>query len=384
MALEESFYDEVKRIILEINNITGCSNCGGNFEESACIYCETKDNNLDVLIVRLKEKLEELNNFLKENDINKLTVNRLFNLLFSVSCTKISDIDRLLEKYNYNNLFNEFYTQTLDRLRNNEELSVLEINILEAIIDKNSKEYNYTELFMLLTKRCIEKRNNISLQSFVKLTMIFTNSLIKNEYPNPKCFLLQDDETKENLIVHGSSVFNTINLREADIISLYENGEVDIIDTIFHEFTHTVQYSKIFRANGIVDPLTLLELKDYILSKENIEYYNNNYKNISYEKEAEWGGLYFSNLFLKTIGHSKNEEVPSNEALLPYFLDSNRVENGILRDIEDIFDEYIRLKPELLTKYPQLKIMYLIENNEVRRNTQLRSKEDYNQVKMKT
>ena len=127
----EKYYNELKPIILKINQYK-CKNCGGNFKNNSCEYCDQLDNDLEIEISKLELILNNLKKEIIDLNGKNIKINKLFNLLYILN-DKVDCIENFLNKYNYQKYFNEYAQELIPRLTNN-NLSDLDINTLETII----------------------------------------------------------------------------------------------------------------------------------------------------------------------------------------------------------------------------------------------------------
>ncbi len=358
----DKHYYELKPIIENIRKIGRCPNCGGIYLNSNCMYCcsinkELKQNinNLEIIIKRLLYCLSNL-------PLKKVSINKLFNLLYSLKDDKISCINYILEKYNYINTYNRFIKHILSRLPIlNNQLTDLEINSLETLIFRNEDNESLNDVYNFFIYNALLEMQNVSYECFVKVIKQFTENLMKSYYPNPKCII----KSSFDFEVAGSSFLDTIKILEKDIKELYYNGNPSIIFTIFHELIHSKQWKEIFETrNYISNPYAIKELKDFLLVSASDNYKNENYCYLSYEHEANYIGLQMYKEYLEKLGFKINEENYNEELnkLRIKIDDNKRYINGEERTLDEIFNYFIMYRAYILDKYPQIRYLYKVKN----------------------
>lgn len=355
----EKYYNELKPIVHNINQCI-CKFCGGTFKNCCCDYCEQKDNDLEIDITKLELLLE---NFIKEaKDLNKsnIRMNKFFNLLYILN-DKVDCVNNFLNKYNYQSYFEEYAQELIPRLNNN--LSELDINTLETIIYQKNNQYNLNNIYKTCINKCINKEKNIDLNCFQEVIKQLTEQTLKPFYRNSTCILKKYEKIENNgkhFIISGENGGNKIYLNIDEINDMYYNQNLIILITLFHEATHGLQHKNIFYDNKNIDPLTILEIKDHILSKHLPNYYQENYNNITSEIEADFYGYQLASQYIDI-------NIMDQEIINKYnnILNQKRTINGQEQDIDTIFNIFIKDHPELLKKHPQLEYIYKIDNNQV-------------------
>ena len=353
--LNESYYQKLEKIIKKIRNYT-CPNCGGKYENETCVFCYATNNDLKNDIEILNQILINITNDIEILNINNIPINTLFNLLNSLPF-KITSIKNFLNKYHYQENFDEFTNEILTKINSNDTLTALEINCLETLIYQNNNDKT-NNLYNYFINNCARGKINASFECYKLLIKQFVEKLLKAFYKNPKCIITDEQKEHNGLIVSGKSKNHKVWINSLEIEEMYKTGNYNLINTIFHELTHGIQYKNIFNGNQTIDPLVILEIKDSILSENLPNYYKENYNNISFEIEAQYYGLLLSTRYLGINIHLIPELEEKLNNLQQKILNKKRVFQGETIDIDLIFNRYIYKHPELLEKHPQLYILY--------------------------
>lgn len=224
---------------------------------------------------------------------------------------------------------------------------------------KNKKVITY-ETFEQLLKRYVEK--------FMKF---FCHTI---ENYNPLCFILPLEGKS------GTSSGNTTVEIDTEVCKrLYDNADIYSVIVIYHELWHIVQ--NVMIKSGFFFENNMLVLKENLICEyENRNYktdtyYHNNYQNISFEVDARDFSISWTILLLAKVSLSLSNET-LKDLNKNYVMDTGILERKIIIDgkeeyktVDEIFDEVIKLNPEYLDLYPQLKVEYIKEDNSVRRKT---------------
>ena len=373
-----NYYSKLEPIIKKIRNCR-CQNCGGEFIDSNCIYCNSKNSELEQDINKINTLLNSFDQQISNLPIKEIYINKLFNLLYSIPNVEITCINNFLTKYNYQKDFYEFSKQTLSKLNQFDiHFDDLEINCLETLIYRNDKNFDLNFIYNYFINRCSRGKQNVSLESYKTIIKQFTEEILKPYYRNSECILTNYDkhikDGKELIQCSGNNA-HKIWISISDIENMYYNQNNDIIETIFHEVTHGIQYKNIFYGTQDIDPLVLLEIQDHILSKYLKNYYEDNYKYISFEIEAELYGTILASNFLNIDINNNHKMIDKITKLKEKLLLKKRSINGKESDINNIFNEFIYDHLELLKKHPQLTYLYKINQGKV---VQLSQEEMFN------
>lgn len=367
-------YKEILPLVKQINDIGKCPCCGGTFQGDVCKYCRTVNENLTVLIERLKRKLDSLIIRISNLPYINVNINFLGNLLYSIGDVELDFVDDFLKKFNYEEVINKQFYSIMERLWNKEEISFEEANLCEAIIRRygNNKLRDDGKINLLINVSCRQailksfdknRKLTISYEAFKELIRIFMEEQIKYYYENPICKILEGKDDDEKSKVNGTANRNVINIYDYEIKSLYYEGSDALFNVIYHELRHTYQYSVVFKS---LNPtlFELLEIKDNILGRYIPGYYNENYDKISSENDARYCALSSSLTVINSLGFTCNMDIMNKklESIKEGFMKNERTINGILIDMDKEFEEVLKNRPKLLEDYPGLKKYYTIQS----------------------
>lgn len=354
--MEENIIELAKAVEL----FTICTNChGGHFNENGiCQKCGLEDKHVVNFINKLKIALENVHTE-KINDID--------NSIYVIREHPFAQ--EYLNKKNYTNLLKEKEEELHNKINSKINLSNDDFRALFFLA--NDFESNYKEEFLeylilfhnkdIFTEEEFEK----TLESYV--------SNITSGYTNNSILSIQDTVDENSTGVIGLCKFlgdknenySIISLRRKEFDDLYNKRNYNALDTIFHETTHTKQFSKAI--NGENDDETMLIIKDLILSKYIDGYYDENYEMISYENDAIYKScLNFYYLILKydIKGFENLDKLMENISKLKFLASSKKrtVNGNSYENIDDIFNDFALNNPTLLDEsmknFPQLKEFY--------------------------
>ena len=362
-------YKEINPLIKGIIDNGKCKNCNGSFLDAICSKCGNKNNSLvdfiDLLEKHLKRFEEVLNNLPEKN----FKINKLFNLLYSISSIKISCVEKFLAKYNYIETVLETSKIAIEKLEKKEKLKKEELEVLEMIIKKEDLDFNYERLHELLIKNAILKMQNVSYECFLLVIKNFVIDKMKVYYKKPECIITKFTEYHEEdyeRITMALSKNHIMWLNEELVKKMYYEGQNALINSIFHELTHSMQYKE--RFNGkLLNSFIIDEIKEFILANKLDNYYEENYRVINFELEARYFGILNAIEFFEKLGFSidKKRHNMELEDIATIVMDKKRRYRGKKTTLDKEFDKYILKHPEILKKHTQLKYLYKVENKEV-------------------
>ena len=384
-----TFYSDAMKIILEIKKNSRCPNCGGSFHNSTCIYCKS-------LNPLLEEKIRELKDITDEVIKNINPTDEKFNIFLSAlyAIDNIDFINDLLTKYDYFNKMDNFYQEIVERIEKDGKITQEEIPYVESIIlrndineaNKGTTNYiaNYFIRAILYNNLNHETTPIISYEIFEEMIKNYTTNIMKNTYgyPSSTCEILPSEEYQkidEDSLVLGDNIANTVRFNEDIIKALYYYGNAEFIEVFNHELRHSYQYKEVFSGHE-VSLLGMIATKDKILRDMLPNYYQENYKAISYEKDAFAIGIKSRLMALEIFGleaikkHEQMQEVAKYQNSL---FDTKRLDNGVDIELDELFNKTIINTPTILKRYPQLNYLYKLDNNIVIPKTIEELKEDY-------
>ena len=238
-----------------------------------------------------------------------------------------------------------FYFKNVDSIKEDDELlnlliemkNIIDVtDILNVITNKVQLENSENPVLKRLKNGLFSKEDcfqllssNGKLKKYANVDLI-KHFLIENGIENPEVIY---DKT---LYISGEARGNLIR-----IATNFANI------TTFHEAFHIIQnkdLGKKYHGNRYY------MLKDY-LTAANIprKVYRNNYKSLLFEEEAEQLGIqsYYQ--------YYKGEKYDTPEILVNSYITFS---DGMKIEKKDLFDSIIHEKPEILTRYPILKVEY--------------------------
>lgn len=311
-----------------------CKECGGKVENGACMNCGARDYTINMI-----------SNLIKPDDINDYYIKNIrLKIAKGQFLDKKEDIvfSLLLD----NNLIKD---ESLDDAR-----------ILSFIIDgKKIISYNtFKVLMMRSAEKSMRQINNDCIKKYTPHAMI------------------------RNLDGANGSAFdiNNVSFNELIIKELYE-GYIYPLTTYYHELVHIKQSIEIELGHVSYDLVAMIKdkvISDYELklNKTN-KYYNQNYYNISFEKDAHLKGIKMAQQLMSNLGYKNlNEYFDKVRRLWPE--DNNALDrvvedkdNGVLITVtqDEIFDKVIANNPSYLKRFAQLNFEYVNDNGVVRKKT---------------
>ena len=290
-------------------------------------------------------------------------------------------IDKIIKKN-----INDYPTDLTDKqvlfLLNYSDDLILKINIKENLKDNKFSEES-KKILIDSTKDI--KDYNLSFKSAIG---ILDGMFKGKKIDSITCFLcmkalikeyLKDDKIKVYLSrdsnSYGSANYNdysiTINLDHINKLVSYSNYEsnpeaLHILDTIFHELKHILQFKKMDSSD--IDEDTYDEWKEVLLRQISTGYYKKNYIGINYEKEARVVGA-------RTLSNLLNNYFPYLVNCIKYYKDLVLYEQSIIYDDKEIFelsykvstndaiDKLVMISPSIVSNYPLLKREYDLDGN---------------------
>ena len=316
--------------------------------------------------IQVEKKIEKLLNNLNSDltSVQDISTKELFNLLLTMDEQKFPIIKDILSRYNYLNKFNTYYSSLEYRLLKNMKMVGMDKNVLATKIIMNDENCDYPRIYNKIIETIIlSEEKPLEFSDFKKMIVLYMERLMKIYTNKGKCFI-KDIRPEKQL---GASMESFIILYEEVVKDFYDNANLILIFTMFHELTHTQQYVRIIEKQEL-SMVNMMELKDRILSKAFIGYYTINYDNLTYENEAEYSGILNTLDFLKILKidyKHKDKYLAKAEEKKNNFTNFKRRSENIVTTLSALFDVFIRDHPELLEKYPMLKHEYKIEKDKV-------------------
>ncbi len=337
------------------------------------------DSILTDFINHLNKRLKTIDEALVNLPTDTIPYNKLFNLLYTINF-KIAGVEEFLNKYDYINRLQLSYNRIKQKLYRGMHLSEEAVSILETFIMRNDHNLDLDFLCNYYIKKCLNKEDNI------EIGYKFFRELIKNKitkeskkyYQDSTCIILDiPSKIKERGFESQNSTFkNNVVLLEDDIKDLYYSGSKYVIYMMNHELS-ILRISSEINKGEVKTPLYIDATKDYILSKQDITYYQDNYPHLIFEQLAKIDEIKNTSEYLEKLGmHINNDEVENiNIDIEESIKDRKRKYKKKDSYLDILFNNYIINRSYLLTEYPQLEEEYKIIDGKVI----LKDKEELNE-----
>ncbi len=360
-----------------LNNLK-CTTCGSYvFDQNCnCTYCNSHNVALDF-------SLHELDRIIKESSYGGLTPNIIF-LCLNESKINLPSLKYFLEQNNIKNKIRKLSNLIYNKILNSEKLTQDEENCFISLLKYNGlikKEKNQIINMLiinimsgkkLITKECF---TNV-IQEFVKDIMIEINH---NRLPNyePIC------EIEEfNGKIYASAANGKIMSLSSELINKLYNGEIEFLQTLFHELYHIKQMIEI--KTGKINSEVMTNIKEMVIKivfPE--EFYQDNYNINNMEIDADINGFIWFKRYVNQLGFSIDEE--RLQAIISKLAErkNNHTRNTSRLDgvntgemsFEDVFLKGINQDLFCMKVYPALNIAYTIDHGMVRAKTKEELKE---------
>ena len=323
------------------------------------LNANASDEELNNYINRVISLITEIKMILKTLEIDEIPINQFFNELYKLSLCNISEVNELLEFYNYSNVLDKGYVDilreiTLRRSMRGKNKLCAEFLIANDLVEDQELVYEHFINNILL------KTPDIDYSTFELVMVKYAKFKMKQYVTDPKCEILSEQELNG---MQSYAFKDTIYLCREDLQLMYSSGVFKALKNMFHELGHIKQYKEI-----IIDqnssPYVIKQIKEEILSSFYPGYYENNYAKISFEAEAEIFSitelLKLFNKFGINFKKGQNPYLSTINKIISEVNDNNRYIDGVQDDLNEVFDFLIIHHPELLSTYPQLQEEYEI------------------------
>lgn len=377
-----STYDEIKPLIDKLGEVGRCPGCNGHYLDTHCKYCGYENEELKNIVDSIEFKLNRFIDRISNLPTKTIPINKLFNLLYTLKGIELTSIKNLLSQYEYDKLMIDGYQKSLRKMAKSEELTDSELETIEIQIIKNDPALNLEPLFCYFIHEAIVRRPKISYECFEVLIKNYAELKMKAYYAKPKCIIKSSADMsikqKERQTV-GQASYDKIWLSEEEVKAMYYEGSTALLNSMFHEIAHTMQYKQAFSGFNL-NVYIIKEIKEHILTQMLEGYYEENYDYISYELEAEFYGITNAIEFLNANGFrvdTERHEKELNDLKIRMF-EEKRYYNGEETSVDILFEEVIREHPELLDRHPQLKYLYKVFETKVYPKTEEELIDDYN------
>ena len=358
-------------MIEDLNNICesirmhSCPSCGGHYNKSTCVYCGLEDEELMHAEAELTDMLEHISEFNTEMLLS----------LYSIRKFNIDKVTEILNKYNFENYLNNKNNEIINKKGNytDEDHKLLLYFASNNLYDKRNS-------LNILVSELVKDKLNMSTEDKLKIIKLFVSNLVEiaTKY-KPRVSMNNDNEK-----IIGSSFYGFLDFNENQIKKWLEEKEyIEILKTVFHECTHSLQKSKM-RKPLVPTYYLLLESKEEIIRNYIDNYYDDNYLLYSHEVEARLKAIYETIAYLEFSGI----EVPNkdkmleeaNEEMMLSTIEDRKV-NGNTTNANDLFDSLLpNIRPEFLANFPMIGLEYKLDNGILVKKTKEELDFDYNNL----
>lgn len=285
---------------------------------------------------------------------NKDKVNIMEKLVFSYPTNLSKEEIEYILKYVDNSLFLINLKENLKSNDWNKETRSYVENLTKDVFDC---EVDFNTAVIILDNLLKEKEHVNIFLVFAALKAIIRNVLDDDSI----CIYLIDDDS-----IHGcaNEQDNTIKLSYSTLSNLVNGHNFDlepellhILNTIFHESRHIVQFRKMKSLD--MDPEIMEMYKEKVVTDIAEGFYTKNYVGISYEKDARVFGADLLCTFLQTcFPYMKNsiayyDELATKESER-HFEEKHLFELSDELSIDEILSKIISINPDILKEYPYL------------------------------
>lgn len=276
-------------------------------------------------------------------DLNDKEVNEL---LFSLNLITNEDINVEIKQ-------EDSLLEMFDKIKQYNKINkIIDINLALAFLEKYFN--NELELNIDIMKAIIRT----IITEYMKESKINNIKVMFDNQNNSNGSYSNDGENKY-IFINEKSIESFLSKDIKDI------NKFNLFITMFHEMRHAVQEKN--RENNNYDFDTYFMLKETIIKKYDINYYNSNYKIVLEEIDARRGGIdntieFFQSCFPQ-ISNIVEYNLKRKKENYDYSDCSNKIISITEKEeyINNIFDKLLSVHTDLLDKYPILKLEY--DNN---------------------
>ena len=375
------YINETDKLTILNNIIEKCTTEDYYFIILGILESKYKDNKL--VSLALTEKVKEKVIFYTKND--SLIDEEDIDYLLNQNILEVNFISNIM------NLYRDKYKDKLIKKGLLEEKH-FQIEIKEEDSEDQLKKkialYNITgrtidyNLAINLLNKYFNKEITIEIEEMKAIVRSIITKKLKDVGINYKVLFTESSYT--NGSCNSNHNYISINNRLIRNFLSKENiSEKDyhLFTTMFHEMRHAIQNNNI--KNNNYDYNTYIMLKEKIISGYDSNYYDSNYKMYLMEIDAREGGLKDSLAFFKQTFPNiapKLQEIHDRDIEQYEYKDYYKKEFTITKKeeiIDKIFDRIVALHPEILEKYPILKLEYN-EKGLPREYNEINQMKDYN------
>lgn len=374
--------DEIIELCHKIKNLDHCHNCGGNHSNGICTFCGKENQQLSYLIIQLEKEISKL----PQNSFEQNKLDDCLTALYIIRNMNVPAANKILNEYNYEKtvtLTSDTIFECKDMIFGCKVSPNQETTNLLLELFRNNEFTQDKELIIanFIIKLCLDEKINLNIsprdkeQLILKTTELVATNVLGFQKVHTR---IQDDYFKDKKETLGIQAKNIIYLSQQSIHGDLKSTFV----TMFHELIHLKQYKE-QQLDNILSPKNLIQIKDRILSNISRTYYEINYQNISFEKEAFFYEYretidYFNSIGVEVPDEFYQIAVASTAKYGDVIENCNRTtENGESININELFVQMITTHPEYIERFPQLYFEYKVVENIVIPKTLEEIKSDY-------
>jgi len=377
--------EEIRELCDKLKNLDSCKTCGGTHQGGICMFCGKENQEIIYLSLQLEKKI----NNLTANLFGKESLNSILTSLYSIRTLDIPLVNKILLDFNYENTILKTHSYIQNNIKeiinNNITLSKEQYDFLvTSFLNKEYTGNSENMIANIIIKAILDKNKNLSISKeikekiFLRVSCAIANNVLG--FSASHAYIQEDvlPESEKRNKSFGGAFYNDIFLSRKTIHDEPDN----IFVTIFHELVHLRQYME-HDINQILSGKNLIEIKDSILSDILPLYYDENYLDISYEKEAFYYQHketidYFNCINVEISNKMREKAVMYDQAFGDFLSNMYRKDKGTVVILSELFDKEIINHSEYLSKYPQLNFEYKLKDNMVLPKTIEELKNDFN------
>lgn len=365
-----------------------CCSCGSlvDLESGRCLHCESESKGAQ----KQAERLDNILSYYGDIDFI-LSYRNSYNLLMFYQFSKrhfYRPLDDFLKKNLIQQQLEEFIYKVNETLLEGNVLSKEDDVILGNILELD-EELSRKVLISNIIKSVLVKKPLVSCSTFVSAVREMVIKTMQDDlnhgrfpYYHPSCEIVHFEDNR----LHGDTdCLYLIRIGYSDLEDVY-HGNMDSFVVVFHELFHVKEGLDILAGEFYEDLIP--KIMEHVIFEIDLKkgrsfgYYNKNYKFLTIEKDANVNGYisFFRYLDSLQIG-LKEEYVKKTRDFIEKEL---QLKKNLMRDLsevsylsddelelEEVFLLVSKEEDDILRKYPQLEVGYVIENNQLRKKTLL-------------
>ena len=400
--------EEIIKLCQELSIKKTCKNCAAPIMGGKCIWCNTKNPEIEYLLERLKSLLENVNItfdiFLNIFDIYELTNPKIIEYLKNSQASFILDIIEQNRKR-----FQDFIIDGMIKSKYKDVLKLAIKNNIDYLMEGKKVFHFFASEFFK------GHLSNLDDESYLDFLTLFGKEAAKSigvksiDGKYIKIELISDKEMKETIMrlfpdenVESKFKYAGLNFQEENKIKFNSevflqtrfNDPFQAMITIYHELQHRIR-RKSFYIPDKFSYIGLLIAKDELINRalNSISanyYYTLNYRLLPTEADADYMSYYYLTQLiheLKLDDELKDFIESLNEKMKIYNnfrTNKFRILNGEKLEVDELFERFaiplINQIPSLMNYYRILKLQYKFDNGVFKGKT----KEEILEAKSKT